>query len=169
MTHLLRSCATVAEALEQITTLRHAGGGSLVIGDANGAVAAVELGHRAQLRDTPADGWVVRTNHYTDDDLSPEGLARRDDTALQNSIDRRARVSMVLRRQHALLDLPGIQDLMAGHDSGGLAGPCRHAEADGSRTLSSVVYQTRIPTLVMTHGAPCAGPWHTYALSDAFG
>lgn len=169
MTHLLRSCASVADALEQITSLRHAGGGSLVLGDAGGAVAAVELGHRAQLRDTPADGWTVRTNHYTDDDLSPEGLSRRDDTALQNSIDRHARIALVLRRQYSHLQLPDIQALMAGHDGGGLAGPCRHADADGSRTLSCVIYQTRIPTLVMSHGAPCAGPWHSYALSDAFG
>jgi len=169
MTHLLRHCATVADALDQITALPHAGGGSLVIGDASGAVAAVELGHRTQLRDTPAAGWTVRTNHYTDDDLAPEGLPHKGDAAMQNSIDRHARVGMALRRQHASLQLADIQALMAGHDSGSLAGPCRHAEADGSRTLSSVIYQTRIPSLVMSHGAPCVGPWHTYALSDAFG
>lgn len=169
MTHLLRSCDSVASALEQIRVLPHAGGGSLVLGDASGAVAAVELGHRAQLRDTPNAHWTVRTNHYTDEDLSPEGLSRKGDAAEQDSMDRLTRVSMTLRKQHDYLLLPDIQSLMSTHDSGGLSGPCRHADGKGSRTLSCVIYQTKIPSLVMSHGAPCLGPWHTYALSDAFG
>ncbi len=169
MTHLLRHCKSVASALEEITVLPHAGGGSLVLGDASGAVAAVELGHRAQLRDTPAEHWTVRTNHFTDDDLSPESLSRKGDAALQDSQDRHTRVSLALRKQQGQMDLSDIQALMASHDSGGLAGPCRHALGSGSRTLSCVIYQTKIPSLVMTHGAPCVGPWHTYALSDAFG
>ena len=169
MTHLLRHCDSVAGALEHITVLPHAGGGSLVLGDASGAIAAVELGHRAQLRDTPAAHWTVRTNHFTDEDLSPEALSRKGDAALQDSQDRHTRVSLTLRKQQGQMALSDIQALMGSHDSGGLAGPCRHADAGGSRTLSSVIYQTRIPSLVMSHGAPCTGPWHTYALSDAFG
>lgn len=170
MTHLLRHCDSVASALEQITVLPHAGGGSLVLGDASGAVASVELGHRAQLRDTPQAQWTVRTNHFTDDALSPEGLSRKGDDALQESQDRHTRVSLTLRKQQGQMQLSDIQALMASHDSGGLAGPCRHAQgSSGSRTLSCVIYQTKIPSLVMTHGAPCAGLWQTYALSDAFG
>ena len=142
MTHLLRYCDTVASALEQITVLPHAGGGSLVLGDASGAVAAVELGHRAQLRDTPAEHWTVRTNHFTDDDLSPEGLPRKGDAALQDSQDRHTRVSLALRKQQGQMTLQDIQALMASHDSGGLSGPCRHAQGSGSRTLSCVIYQT---------------------------
>ena len=129
----------------------------------------MELGHRTQLRDRPAAGWLVRTNHYTDHDLAPEGLSHKGDAALQNSIDRHARASLALRWQHASLQLSDIQALMAGHDSDGLAGPCRHAEADGSRTLSCVIYQTRIPSLVMSTVLPAWGAWHTYAVSDAFG
>lgn len=169
MTHLLRHCGTVHGALESIAALPHAGGGSLVIGDATGAVAAVELGHRFQLRETPTATWIVRTNHYSDHSMAPEGLQRQGDAALQNSIDRHARVSAALRRLHGSLALAEIQALMAGHDLDGAAGPCRHADAGGSRTLSTVIYQTRIPSIVMSHGAPCQGPWHTLALSDAFG
>lgn len=169
MTHLLRHCDSVASALEQITVLPHAGGGSLVLGDASGAVAAVELGHRAQLRDTPEARWTVRTNHFTDADLSPEGLSRKGEAALQDSQDRHTRVSLALRKQQGQMALSDIQALMSSHDSGGLSGPCRHARGSGSRTLSCVIYQTKIASLVMTHGSPCAGPWHSYALSDAFG
>ena len=111
----------------------------------------------------------MRTNHYSDHSMAPEGLQRQGDAALQNSIDRHARVSAALRRLHGSLALAEIQALMAGHDLDGAAGPCRHADAGGSRTLSTVIYQTRIPSIVMSHGAPCQGPWHTLALSDAFG
>jgi len=180
MTHLLRSCDGVASALEQIRVLPHAGGGCLVLGDASGAVAAVELGHRVQLRDAPNLPWTVRTNHFTDDALSPCGLSRKGNAAVQDSMDRHARVSMALRRKHEHLELTDIQALMSTHDSAELAGCCRHGQGSGtlepdsgdarqggSRTLSCVIYQTRIPTLLMSHGAPCCGPWHTYVLRDA--
>lgn len=169
MTHLLRNCSSVDSALELVTALPHAGGGSLVMGDASGAIAAVELGHRCQLRETPTVPWTVRTNHYSDDAMAPEGLPHKGEAALQNSIDRNGRVRAALRRREGHMALAEIQTLMAGHASGGAAGPCQHAEADGSRTLSSVIYQTRIPSIVMSHGAPCQGQWHTFALSDAFG
>src|SRR3546814_3909336 len=45
MTRLLARHATVAAALEDIRGLAHAGGGSLVLADASGALAAVDLGH----------------------------------------------------------------------------------------------------------------------------
>lgn len=170
MTYLLRHCSTVDSALERVTALPHAGGGSLVLGDASGAIAAVELGHRCQLRETPTGPWTVRTNHYSDDAMAPEGLRHKGDAALQNSMDRHGRVCSALRRREGNMALTEIQALMAEHDIGGAAGPCQHAKADeGSRTLSSVIYQTRIPSVVMSHGAPCLGQWHTLALSDAFG
>ena len=47
MTRLLRRCASVGEALAEIAALPHAGGGTMVLADAAGSHAAVELGHRA--------------------------------------------------------------------------------------------------------------------------
>lgn len=169
MTRLLRECDSVVAALEQITALPHAGGGSLVLGDAGGAVAAVELGHRAQLRDTPPEQWTARTNHFTDDALSPESLPRKGLAALQDSQDRLTRINLTLRRHADQLSMPEIQSLMSGHDSDGLSGVCRHADGNGSSTLSCVIYETKIPSITMTHGNPCQGPWRHYTLADAFG
>src|SRR3546814_7857761 len=45
MTRLLARHATVAAALEDIRGLVHDGGGSLVLADAGGALASVDLGH----------------------------------------------------------------------------------------------------------------------------
>lgn len=171
MSYLLRSCASVAQALTRIAAVAHAGGGSLVLGDASGAVAAVELGRMARALESPGPGWTARTNHFTATDTKPAGLAQVGDATLQGSQDRLARVGSALRQQQGDIDLAAIQSLMAGHDLAGVAGPCRHPDGhgDGSRTLSTAIYRTRIPTLVMSDGAPCLGRWHTYALSDAFG
>src|SRR5690606_1665169 len=44
MTRLLATCGSVDEALDFISGVPHAGGGTLVLADASGAIAAVELG-----------------------------------------------------------------------------------------------------------------------------
>jgi len=169
MSYLLRSCGSVADALGRIASMPHAGGGSLVLGDASGAVVAVELGHLHKAMEAPGAAWTVRTNHFADASMAPLCLSRADAASLRCSRDRHDRVSATLRRQSGANDLAAIQSLMAGHDQNGTAGPCRHADGDGSRTLSTVIYQTRIQSLVMSDGAPCLGRWHTYAVSDAFG
>lgn len=169
MSHLLRSCGSVAQALARIAAVPHAGGGSLVLGDASGAVASVELGHAAQAIESPGADWTARTNHFTQSGTMSGSMSRGGDAALRCSQDRLARVETALRQHNGDIDLATIQTLMAGHDHAGKSGPCRHPDGDGSRTLSSAIYQTRIPSLVMSDGAPCLGRWHTYAVSDAFG
>lgn len=169
MSYLLRSCATVADALQHIVALPHAGGGTLVLGDATGAVAAVELGHRASALEAPRPSWTARTNHYTGDATAAMMLTPTDDALTASSPARLARVAGVLQATQGAMDLHAIQALMAEHDPAGAAGLCRHAADDGARTLCTAIYQTKIPSLVMSHGAPCTGPWQTYALSDAFG
>lgn len=169
MSYLLRSCGTVVDALQQIAALPHAGGGSLVLGDRSGAVAAVELGHRVSAVDNPRLSWTVRTNHFTDEAMAAMRLVPTGDALSQSSPARLERVSEVLQTCHGAIDLHAIQALMAGHDQTGAAGLCRHALGDSARTLSAAIYQTRIPSLVISHGSPCTGPWQSYALSDAFG
>src|SRR5690606_20429418 len=70
LTWLLERCADVAGALAAIRAMPHAGGGVLVMGDATGAVAAVELGHRAIGVEHAASGVVGRTNHFVSDAMA---------------------------------------------------------------------------------------------------
>ena len=169
MTDLLRRCATVAEALERITRLPHAGGGTVVLGDASGAIAAAELGHGSCALESGPDRWMARTNHYTDARLAATMIERSNDDLARSSVGRRARVCEALESRQGALQRAEIQALMASHDQHGRAGLCRHAEADGTRTLSSAIYHTRIGSLVISAGSPCTGPWRSYALADAFG
>lgn len=169
MTELLRRCATVAEALTRIAGLRHAGGGTLVLGDASGAVAAVELGHGASALEGGRASWTARTNHFTDGRLEALMIDRATDDLARSSVGRRTRVCEALESRQGALQCAEIQALMASHDQPGREGLCRHAEADGTRTLSSAIYHTRIGSLVISDGSPCAGSWRSYALADAFG
>ncbi len=169
MTNLLRRCATVTAALALIAELRHAGGGTLVLGDASGAVAAVELGHGSCALESGRAAWTARTNHFTDGRLAARMIDRARDDLARSSVGRRARVCEALESPQGALQCAEIQTLMASHDQPGREGLCRHAEADGTRTLSSAIYHTRIGSLVISDGSPCSGPWRSYALADAFG
>ncbi|MEZ5884063.1 MAG: carcinine hydrolase/isopenicillin-N N-acyltransferase family protein [Paracoccaceae bacterium] len=78
MTRILARCGTVAEALALIRACPHAGGGTLVLADAQGATAAVELG--AAGPQVVQGGLALRTNHYVTqalagDTLLPAGIA----------------------------------------------------------------------------------------------
>lgn len=60
----LASCASVTEAIRQITAKPRWGGGLLMLADAAGDIAAVELSNtRAGIRRPPADtDWLLNTN-----------------------------------------------------------------------------------------------------------
>jgi isopenicillin-N N-acyltransferase like protein len=151
MTHLLARCATVAEALATIAALPHAGGGTLVMADATGATAAVELGASAQPVETGP--WVARTNHFTSAALAATTIAESDAPVVGGSESRLA----ALRAR-----LPGrdwtareARTLMARHaDAGGF---CRHGEDGDSRTISNVVFACGPRMLHFTEGFPCSG------------
>lgn len=160
MTRLLARCATVAEALALIRAVPHAGGGTLVMADAHGAVAAVELGAAGPQIATTSTVW--RTNHFT----SPALAA---DTLLPDG-DRIAGTSQ-LRFDHLGATLSGrswsvadAQTLMATHPEDG-APICQHGQEDGSCTIASVIYSCQAPGLLACAGNPCAGVWHSYPLA----
>lgn len=168
MTFLLRSCSSVNEALEQISAIPHAGGGTLVMGDAQGQVAAVELGHRRLAIDAPGLRYTVRTNHFIGAATSGIGLRHQDDELAQSSDARRSVVCGFLQAEPDL-ELGVIQSLMSGHDQSGQAALCRHGLGAAARTLSTAIYTCKIPALVLSHGAPCLDRWETFSFPNAFG
>jgi len=162
MTRLLARCATVAEAVAFIRTTRHAGGGTLVLADASGATAAVELGAGAVTVASGAQVW--RTNHLTGA-LAAETLPPRDDSIAGNSRDRFAYLARTL---------PGAQwsrakarALMATHPdtAPGAAPICQHGQADAAETISSAVYSCNLRQVDFCEGNPCTGAWRTVTLA----
>jgi len=149
MTRLLASCATVEEALAAIGRLPHAGGGSLVLGDATGAAAWVELRHTRV--DITRGAAVARTNHYTG---APEALA-----PVAHSAPRLALLEAALARD------PGQEPraLLATHAPTAL---CRHPP-DPSPTLAGAVWDCRGLTALIADGPPCSTAWTRFGWDGA--
>lgn len=164
MTALLRDCRDVPQALAMVGSVQHAGGGSLVLGDRQGAVAAVTLGHHTPSMVTQSTHWVAHTNHCTDPALArDERLPQGDPTDC--SFTRLQQVQAALAQSGGSMDLTQARALMSSHREFG--GICRHARGDTSRTLSCVVYDTRDVTLHMSHGNPCDATWSRYGLAPS--
>jgi len=164
MTRLLRECATVAEAVALVFRVPHAGGGTLLIGDATGATAAIELTHGATAAEEPGEReYVARTNHFASERLRGHDLAGPDDVGARVS---RARLATL---EHALRGLPlpyaheAIGRVMARHGDSASASLCRHDEARDIETLSCAIFDCRAPALRFSSGPPCAGRWERIA------
>lgn len=161
MTALLRECSTVADALAFIAAVPHAGGGTLVLADASGALAAAELGHRQPPHIERAPGWLARTNHPLAPRLAADALAPTDDLG-DSSAARLERVRSVLADAGRQMNLAEAMSLMAGHGEAGAI--CRHARGGSSRTLSCAMYDTAARSLRISHGNPCEAEWSRYDL-----
>ena len=159
MTRLLARHATVAEALDDLRGLAHAGGGSLVLADAGGALAAVDLGHRKLQVEAGNGDWIARTNHF-----APGSVAGAPDSAA-SSADSEGRLATLHRvLKIGQQSLAVLRQVMASHDRDGASGLCRHAEGDDSRTLSGAVFACRARLLYFCPGNPCETEWLRYTM-----
>jgi len=162
MSRLLSECADVSEALDFIRSVPHAGGGTLVLADRSGTVAAVELGARETVSAMAAQVW--RTNHYITPELAANTLAPGDDRIAQNSRDRFRYLGEKI--PHQRWGIRAAARLMATHpDTEEAAAPlCQHATGEASQTLSTSIYSCRLGVLTFSEGNPCAGRWLRYSL-----
>jgi len=163
LTWLLVHCGSVDEALERILGMPHVGGGLLILGDAAGTVAAVELGHRKVGHEKKVRGRVGRANHFVTDGMAEVNLRTPDSEAQSCHSDRR---HPTLQKRLAEAPSPfGIADaarLASYHGEEGGEGFCRHGPKDLGNTISCTVYATRPRTLTFTAGNPCEADWRLF-------
>jgi isopenicillin-N N-acyltransferase-like protein len=160
MNRMLRDCATVAEAVALAFGVPHAGGGTLVMADAKGAVAAVELVHGAVTAEDPGDtGYVARSNHFTSERLAGRDLAPYGDAGARVSRARLATLDHALRALEAPYPLDTLRTIMARHGDSASAGLCRHDPGRGVHTFSGMIFECRAPALQISQGPPCEGRW----------
>lgn len=164
--HLLRRCASVDDALAVIRRVPHVGGGSLTLADRGGALATVELGHRAVgVARGDAAGHSTETNHFVSEACGSDWLPG-DDAANRSTEARLRRLRDTVPLLAGLPEadiVPEAKALMASHASGdGHDALCRHeAEARGQDTLSCAIYDLGAGVLHVADGHPCAGRWTT--------
>jgi hypothetical protein len=69
LNEMLRTCATVEEAVEFLSSRPRSGGALLMLADAGGAMASVELSNTRIAVRRASGGWIAHTNHYRDPEL----------------------------------------------------------------------------------------------------
>lgn len=161
MTRLLWTCRSVEEALQVIAEVPHAGGGTVVMADASGACAAIELGHRAWAAETGGP-YVARTNHFLSPECAPSWLPSASDPMAVSTKGRHARIQSWLE---ALDDGPGPAEaaaLMATHSDDGQEALCRHGEDGDARTISCAIFAPAQLRLYFSSREPCAGVWNSF-------
>lgn len=153
---LLARARTVAEAVALIRSLPHAGGGTLILADREGATAAVELSAAGPVITQSGLQW--RTNHYTTPHTHAETLDPHGDSIAGNSRLRFDFLGRVLPTQS--WSVHSAKALMATHPGPESAPLCQHADGnDGSETISSVVYSCSIGDMEISDGTPCRRQW----------
>ncbi|MBI4182903.1 MAG: hypothetical protein HY521_02760 [Proteobacteria bacterium] len=157
METLLSRCRTVDQGLTMISRTAHLGGGTLVMADAHGSVAAVELGHRCLGKERKSRAWVARTNHFVTPQLRSANRESRESEGGRNSRQRLTLVRRCLPRILDGFDPRGLAALLAGHGSPGPA-LCRHGEPSGSSTISLAIYNPVERYLLFSDGPPCSAP-----------
>lgn len=157
---LLARAQTVADALALIRSLPHAGGGTLVLADRDGATAAVELSANGPVIATNGLQW--RTNHYTAPSTRGETLGPDGDRIAGNSHRRFDHLGQVLPGQS--WTRAAAKTLMSTHPGPNAAPLCQHADgAEGAETISSVIYSCSVSGMEISEGTPCLGRWQVFA------
>jgi isopenicillin-N N-acyltransferase-like protein len=155
MTRILARAGDVDGALDLVRATRHAGGGTLALADRHGAVAAVELGHRAIAIERAARGSVARTNHFVGPETAADGLPPAGDPTAANSVSRLGAARAALDSSDSAPSVEVAFALMGSHDSAEANGLCRHGRDGEASTISCTVFATDPPTLYFCPGAPC--------------
>ncbi|MGP9791530.1 C45 family autoproteolytic acyltransferase/hydrolase [Salinarimonas sp. NSM] len=164
MTRLLATCASVAEALDWLRARPHAGGGSLILADASGATAAVELGASTLATTTGARSW--RTNHFLSAQLAQDTLLHGGATIDSNSAQRLGALTHHLSAAPPTLAQAAHLLALHPHDPQG-APVCQHPNAtDDTSTLSSIIFAIASRRVYFHNANPCAGNWHWVCLPE---
>ena len=166
LTRLQTRCATVADALGEIAATPHAGGGTLVLGDASGCMATVELGAVAVAVEVQHGGRVGRTNHYVGD--STADLNRTDRAARpghRNSVRRLATLRHLLSCQPEPMQIEDAAAILSYRGDRGREPLCRTGGRDLSETVSGSIYATGQRRLWFAAGNPSKGDWIRYGFN----
>lgn len=154
MTEILWRAETVEEAVDFISSVPHAGGGSLALADASGAIASVEFGHPGAATQSCRHGTFAHTNHYFFD---PAWAASGRDRQSHDERNSHARLQ-VLRRASAghtsRTKMQDVIDLFSSHENGE-GSLCRHGGDGEQGTISTAIFCCETREVHFFDGNPC--------------
>ena len=168
MMHILEEHDTVHSAVDYLSSVPRMGRNNLILADAGGELAVVELGYHHLAIIEAQNGIVVNTNHFVNPSMQESFVDCTLPPVKGNSFHRYDLVKNELDAACGSIDVAFAQRLMATH-AGPLASICRHLEFDGqSATIATTIYQPARRTLRFCHGYPCQSPYHTITLDNQY-
>jgi hypothetical protein len=164
MMHALEDHATVPSALGFLRSATRLGRNSIVLADALGQLAVLEMGHRAYGLFESPDGILVNTNHFVSPELRDCYVQIGPREQPCSTWFRRERVVRELNTNLGQIDAALAQRLMATHD-GPLASICCHPEANSeSTTISTSIFLPAQRQMLFCHGLPCQGRFDQFSV-----
>jgi isopenicillin-N N-acyltransferase-like protein len=164
MMTILERCSNVEDALQQARGVPQFGNGNLIMLDARGDMAVLEIANSAQAELRSDQGFVVSTNHYTGQ--TTQRLTEPHATELRaDSRERYARVETELNNGRGAIDLEWAKNLMGQH-GGPSSAICRHADVDPEEvTISTVAFLPLEKAMHLTDGPPCETRFESFELN----
>lgn len=170
LTRLQSRCATVAEALSEIAAMPHAGGGTLILGDATGCMAAVELGAGSVTVEIRHEGWLGRTNHYVGSstaELNQNGHIAAG--SHQNSERRLTTLRTLLSSEPERMRIETAAGVLSYRGQNDGEALCRKGGKNLPETISGCIYSTGQRRLWFANGNPSSGDWSTFSFDVGSG
>jgi predicted choloylglycine hydrolase len=162
MDAILHRCGTVAEAVALVRSMPHLGGGNLVLGDAGGNIAFIQLGHaKVVVTENPASGWVACTNHFLDPELAARLVEKPGSPRRENSESRRSYVVSRLEKGISGWTARDCMAVLSSCGEDGYAALCR--DQPGVLTLSGAVFDPGRREMLQSRGRPSGGHWRRTA------
>jgi len=162
MMEILEKHETVASALDYLRSVPHMGGGNLILADAAGGKAVLEITHSAQCGVDPLSGhdqFVVTTNHFVSPALAERWVDPSRPALRGNSLARRTEVESCLRSSEQPISIASMAALMGRH-RGPLASICRHQWVEEDPlTVSGTIFLPAERAFLFCHGYPCRGTY----------
>lgn len=166
MMHILEEHDTVRSALDYLRSVPRMGRNNLILADAGGDLAVVEMGYYRFAVVEAQNGIVVNTNHFVSPSLRDNFVDCTLPPVKGHSFHRYDLVRRELEAAHGGIDVAFAQRLMATH-AGPLTSICRHLELDGqSATIATTIYQPAHRALRVGHGYPCESSYHTITFDE---
>lgn len=173
----LTTCSTVREAIQFIRSRPYCGGALLMLADAAGDIAALEIaGRTTAVRFPDKDDCLTHSNTYKTDmvkatEVSSEAiyadtapLRLRGKRVLESAEVRDARMSELLG-QHPVLGIQDIERIMSDHGNRGIASDCSICmHGDYWNTTSSLQLFPRERKLRISNGPACEARYFEFAL-----
>ena len=159
ITRVMLEQRSVEDALREGLRPRRASSRNLILGDAEGAIANVELTVDDASVARSEDGQLVHTNHYIADELR-ETDSWRDQS---NSKHRLSRIQELMDAHDKPLSVEDLQGFFRDHE-GHPGSICAHVQPEGaSKTVASLISEPAEGRMHATFGSPCENEYVTYA------